>query len=90
MRLTDQMKAELDRIKKHTTGMGCIRSSLRKEIFERSLTFKSEEFIIENARQLRIYKVRLENLLCETDLKERVHLNSVVIRYHSLRMIRTV
>ena len=73
MHLTDQMKAELDRITKHTTGMGCLRSSLRKEIFDGGLTFKSETFITENAEQLRTYKIRLENLLCETDLKEQVH-----------------
>ena len=70
MHLTDQMKVELDRIKNHTTGMASIRPILRQEIFDGRLTFEGETFITENAKQLRSYKVRLENLLCETDLKE--------------------
>ena len=77
MHLTDPMKAELHRIKKYVTETGFdtryIRPLLQKEIFEEGSTFKSETYITENSKQLRTYKLRLENLLCETDLKEQVH-----------------
>ena len=77
MHLTNQMKAELGCMKEHITETGYntryIEPLLREEIFEEGSTFKSEMFITENAKQMRTYKLRLENLLCETDLKEQVH-----------------
>ena len=71
MQLTDQMKAEIDGIKRYTTGMEPIRSLIQKEIYERRLTLDRAGYIIENAKHLSSHKVRLENLVCETDLKER-------------------
>ena len=70
MQLTDQMKVEIDSINKYVCRLTPIRKSLRKEIDERRLTLNSQMYIAENAEKLSSCKVRLENLLCETDLKE--------------------
>ena len=71
MQLTDKIKAEIDGITKQTHGIKPIMSLLRKEIMKgRSINRK---YIVENAKQLSSHKVRLENFLCETDLKAQVH-----------------
>ena len=73
MRLSNQMKAEIDSIKKHLDGMNPFRPLLRKQIDERKVTRSSHMYIVENAEQLSSYKAKLENLLSKTDLKERGH-----------------
>ena len=77
MQLTDQMKAEIDSINEYVCGMDPIRPLLLKEIYERRLTLNDQKYITENTKQLTSHKIRLEDLLCETDLKERIHLNPV-------------
>ena len=73
MQLTDQMKAEIGIISRYITGLDRARSSIRSEIMSGKLATTSQKYIIEKAKQLSTFKVRLENLLCETDLKERDH-----------------
>ena len=77
MQLTDQMKAEIDGIKKYLDGMNPIRKSIKNEmlISMKVLTPKNLNYMAENKEYLGIFKVRLENLLCETDLKEQDHLS---------------
>ena len=71
MQHTDQMRAEIESIKKYMNGLKHIWQLLRKEIYEGQLTLNSQTFIVENAKELSSCKIRLENLLCETDLKDR-------------------
>ena len=73
MQLTDQMKAEIGIISRYINGLDRARSSIRSEIMSGKLAATSKKYIIEKAKQLSTFKVRLENLLCETDLKERDH-----------------
>ena len=72
MQLTDQMIAEFDGIEEYVLGLSSFRMSMLSEMIT-GLTPKSRKFITENSKQLSSYKVRLENLLCETDLKGHVH-----------------
>ena len=73
MELTDQMEAEIDSIAEHTNEMYPIASFIGRELDEGRLTLNSKKYIAENTKKLSSYKVRLENLLCKTDLKERGH-----------------
>ena len=73
MQLTDQMKAEVCGISEYINGTVPMRTLIRNEIWGRRLTPNSIKYITENTGILRVYKVRLENLLCETDLKDRDH-----------------
>ena len=73
MRLTNQMIAEIDGIQKYVDEMNPMVPLLRKEILEKTFTLNSIKYIVENSEQLKTYKVRLENLLCETDSQERDH-----------------
>ena len=77
MQLTDQMKAEMDSISEYTDEMNSMLLLLRKDIYKRGLTPKSRNYIAENTKLLSSHKVKLENFLCETDLKERDHDNSL-------------
>ena len=71
MQLTDQMKAEIEGIKKQTAEIKPILSIVRNKRIQGSpINWK---YIVEIAKQLSSHKVRLENFLCETDLKERDH-----------------
>ena len=89
MQLTDQMKAEIDSISKYVIGTEPTRTLIRKDILGKRLTPNSKKFIIENVGILSDYKVKLENLLCETDLKERGHLNQLRFgMLHTVRIIR--
>ena len=92
MQLTDQMKAEFDGISKYVNGMDSFRTLIRKEIVGGRVTLNSQKYIAENAKQLSSHKVRLQNFLCETDLKEAIIKNlnvrsvviiSVCVRYDS-------
>ena len=73
MQLTDQMKAEIDGMRKYLDRMEPMRTFIRKESFTGILTPNTQIYIAENAEKLSTYKVRLENLLCETDSKGRDH-----------------
>ena len=78
MQLTDQMKAEVNRISKHINGMYPVLSSIRNELamigsYIQNCTPKIRKYITENTKVLCTYKVRLESLLCETDSKEQDH-----------------
>ena len=75
MQLTDQMKAEIDGITKYVNEMRPLLPVLRKKILKRMLTPDNQKYIIESTKQLSTDRIRLESLLCETDLKERDHLN---------------
>ena len=70
MRLTEQMKAEIDSISKYITEIGPNLPLLRSEILGGRLSSNGRIYIDVTAEQLSSHKVRLENLLCETDLKE--------------------
>ena len=71
MRLSDQMKIEMASIFMYVRRMDPVRTSIRTEMVGQGLTPEIREYVNENSKQLSSYKVRLENLLCETDLKER-------------------
>ena len=71
MQLTDQMKAEINGIKKHMDEIQSFKPTIQKEILEGRLTPISGNYMVETSKQLSSHKVRLENLLCETDIKER-------------------
>ena len=73
MRFTNQMIAEIDGIQKYVDEMNPMVTLLRKEILEKTFTLNDIKYIVENSEQLKTYKVRLENLLCETDSQERDH-----------------
>ena len=70
MRLSDQMKIEMASIFMYVRRMDPVRTSIRTEMVGQGLTPKIRKYVNENSKQLSSYKVRLENLLCETDLKE--------------------
>ena len=70
MRLSDQMKVEMATIFMFVQGMDPVRTSIRAEMIGQGLTPKIRKYVDENSKQLSSYKVRLENLLSETDLKE--------------------
>ena len=73
MQLTDQMQAELDSIKKYMNEVTPTRLLIKSEICMSRLTPISRTYMTENTNLLSSRKVRLENFLCETDLKERDH-----------------
>ena len=76
MQLTNQMLAEIDEIRTRTCYIA--HEIIEPMLFECSL---GNELGIENIYQkigaiiveLDTYKVRLENILCETDIKEQAH-----------------
>ena len=72
------MKAEIDRIKKRVDAIKPLLPLLREEICRKKLNPHSRTYITDEAKILSTSKVRLENLLCETDLKERDHLNRLL------------
>ena len=74
MQLTDQMKAEIDSISKYSTEMLFMVFPLRKDT-QRALTPNTQNYITKNTKQLSSCKVKLENFLCKTDLKEQDHEN---------------
>ena len=66
------MTAEIGRIRKRGHYIvqkvySCINDNL-------NITLETKEFFDASIRELTTYKVRLENLLCETDKKEQAHL----------------
>ena len=72
MRLTTQMAAEIETI-------GIRVEHMFQEVFPfalggRKITFETKELFDAIIQEVTTYKVRLENLLCETDKKEQAHL----------------
>ena len=90
MKLTDQMKAEIDSISKYVNGLAPSRPFIRTELIRNGgLTPNSLKYITENAESLGSHRVRLENLLCETDSKDRVHNNRLWLgMIHTVWIIR--
>ena len=77
MQLTTQMQAEVETIGTRVKIiMEQIWIPLRTELMKHSTLFPEDEDIgHEIIAELNPYKVRLENILCETDKKEHVRLN---------------
>ena len=72
MRLTTQMIAEFETIQKRA-------DHISKKVHPfldgtRNITFETNDLFDSSIQELTTYKVRLENLLCETDKKEQAHL----------------
>ena len=72
MRLTTQMIAEFETIRKRA-------GHISKKVCPfldgtRNITFEANDLFDSSIQELTTYNVRLENLLCETDLKEQAHL----------------
>ena len=72
MRLTTQMIAEIKTIRTRT-------EHIFQKVYPffdgtRNITFETKEFFDASIQEMNTYKVRLENLLCETDKKEQAHL----------------
>ena len=68
MRLTTQMAAEIEKIRKRA-------EHINQQVYsfldsERNVTFERKDWIDSSIQELTTFKVRLENLLCETDKKE--------------------
>ena len=83
MRLTNQMKAEIDSMYDRSRAI----NRWYVADFEKTFECMYTEYI----KELSTHKVKLENLLCETDLKEQGHSinsDSVLINHtESLSMI---
>ena len=77
MQLTDQMHAEITSIAKYVRGIDPKGGLRQSEMCVGGLTSNSQKcrYINENSKRLSSHKVRLENLLCETDVKGRDHSN---------------
>ena len=73
MRLTSQMKDEIDGILKYLNGMIPILPLLTAEVFTFKVNPYTRNYRLENANKLTSYKIRIENFLCKTDDKERLH-----------------
>ena len=71
MKLTTQMIAEIKTIRTRAAHI----TQKMYPFFDgtRNITFETKEFLDVSIQELTTYKVRLENLLCETDLKEQAH-----------------
>ena len=65
MRLTEQMKAEIDSMYDRSRAIN------RWYVVDFEKTF--ERMYPEFIKELTAHKIKLENFLCETDLKERDH-----------------
>ena len=72
MRLTTQMKAEIKTM--HIRVDHILQKVYPFLEDTRNITFETKEVLDASIQELTTYKVRLENLLCETDLKEQAHL----------------
>ena len=71
MQLTTQMKAEMDTIQERADHIIQSLFKVCSKCFVKVSEMK--EFFDASIREVTIYKVRLENLLCETDIKEQDH-----------------
>ena len=75
MRLTNQLRAELGAIQTETDRINdefLIPMTLEFKKYRR-ISLASQENIHRLNEKLNTYKVRLENILCDTDIKERAH-----------------
>ena len=76
MQLTTQMTAEIGAIR--TRGHYIIKKVYSCIDDSRKITFETKEFFDASIRELTTYKIRLENILCETDKKEQAHLLMII------------
>ena len=70
MKLTTQMIAEIGTIELRYWHI----TQKVHPLLQEKKTFETKEFIDASIQEMNTYKVRLENLLCETDIKEQAHL----------------
>ena len=92
MQLTNQMLAETESIETRVHRIAI--EILKPMLFEEALGELGIETRNRKIRaiiaELNPYKVRLENLLCETDIKEQAHSHqNQVIRFSNFLVIRT-
>ena len=75
MKLTAQLRAELGTIETRCDQMSleCHRNT-REVTRNRGMSSENEDIFRSIMEELNPYKVRLENILCETDIKEQGHL----------------
>ena len=75
MHLTDQMLAETESIRSRVDFITSkVWVPLEQEVMRRGLYFDEDEDIARaTIAELSPYKVRLENILCETDCKEQAY-----------------
>ena len=76
MRLTTQMRAEFETIRTRI-------DHIMHEVFpftygSRKVTNEAKELLDASIQKMTTYKVRLENLLCETDEKEQAYLLMII------------
>ena len=79
-KLTAQLRAEMEAIQARCDQLSMQYNTNKKEILRKRLLISSEDKEIFHSimQELNPYKVRLENILCETDVKGQGHLlNSV-------------
>ncbi len=74
MELTHQMQAEIETIRIRTMQIHDeVLLPLRREMLRcRGISTESMKYGNAIIEEMNTYKVRLENILCETDIKERV------------------
>ena len=85
MRLTTQLRAEVDATRMRVEFLTCdvllplgIQCSRQSPALNEVLVSPEHKQIFDSVMQeLSIYKVRLENILCETDMKEQDHFGSL-------------
>ena len=79
MRLTNQMKTEMDAMQIRVYQIVLkVDPCLIDNVFERKDFFEQKEIIDACIQEVTTYKVRLENLLSQTDIKEQANLELVI------------
>ena len=75
MKFTAQLHAEVKAIKTRCNQMGLEFETNKMEVFRnRRISSENKEITRNIIKKLNPDKVRLENILCETDIKEQGHL----------------
>ena len=81
MRLTPQMQAEIETMRARRVFLiDQVWVPLEKEMIRRGWFPKDLDTIKAIIAELKPYKVRLENILCETDIKEQAHQHTPVVQ----------
>ena len=88
MRLTTQMQAEIEAIRTRNLALHQVSILLIEEMKRRGgILAKDKETAHATIAELNPYKIRLENILCETDIKEQarspMNLRIVIFFYFS-------
>ena len=73
MKLTTQMRAEIETIRKRVLQIYDVRYKIYMEPMTETTAINIKQNSPAIIAELNPYKVRLENLLCETDIKEQAH-----------------